>query len=139
MSGARQDPRPWRNHACPLNPGQVAIAAKMAEDSGAGSVEWHLRACLKDLGLTLAYHPWRQHASRAAIGWLDWSIAGAGGFMVRELKRQGKEPTAAQDAWLEALRGAGVDAGVWKPCCVLSGRVATELASLARPRPRIAA
>ena len=106
----------------------------MPEDEGHGSVEWHLRAYLEDLGLKLAYHPWRQHAQRAREGFPDWTLTGPGGFMVRELKRQGKDPTKAQEAWLESLHAAGVDVAVWKPCCVLSGRMARELTALAGRR-----
>jgi hypothetical protein len=35
-------------------------------------------------------------------------------------------------SWLLSLRNAGADADVWRPCCVLSGRVARELAVIAR-------
>lgn len=118
----------WRDVPdCPLAPALQA----MAEDKGDESVEAHLRAYLRDFGLTLAYHPWRQHAKRAREGWPDWSLAGPGGFMVRELKRQREKPTPAQEAWLDAMEAAGVDVGVWKPCCVLSGRMARQLAALA--------
>ena len=106
----------------------------MPEDEGHGSVEWHLRAYLEDFGLKLAYHAWKQHAQRAREGWPDWAITGVGGFMMRELKRQSKDPTEKQEAWLESLHRGGVDVGVWKPCCVLTGRMARELAALAGRR-----
>lgn len=125
----------WRHHTCiPLSKGQQLAAARMPEDEGDNSVESHLRAYLKDLRLPLAYHPWRQHAQRAREGWPDWAMTGPGGFMVRELKRQAKEPTKAQEAWLESLYRAGIDVGVYKPCCVLSGRMARELAVIAGVR-----
>ncbi len=125
----------WRHHACvPLSKGQQFVAARMPEDEGTGSVESHLRAYLDDLGLKLAYHAWKQHAQRAREGWPDWAITGPGGFMMRELKRQNRDPTKAQEAWLESLYAAGVDVGVRKPCCVLTGRMARELAVLAGRR-----
>jgi len=103
----------------------------MAEDKGSGSVESHLREYLKEFGLKLAYHPWREHAKRAKEGWPDWAVSGPGGFILRELKRQGEKPSQAQEEWLGSLHAAGIDVGVWKPCCVLSGRMARELAVVA--------
>lgn len=103
----------------------------MSEDTGPDSVEAHLRRYLTGLRLPLAYHPWREHAKRAREGWPDWAVVGAGGFIMRELKRQNEKPTAAQEKWLDTLERAGVDVGVWKPCCVLSGRIARELALVA--------
>jgi hypothetical protein len=107
----------------------------MPEDQGDDSVEGHLRYYLSEkhgYGLDLAYHPWKTHAQRAREGYPDWTITGPGGAMVRELKRQDKAPTAIQERWLLSLRSAGWDADVWKPCCVLSGRMARELAVIAR-------
>lgn len=122
---------------CVLSAGHLLMAARMPEDKGDDSVEGHLRGYLKPvrkggMGLDLAYHPWKTHAQRAREGWPDWSIAGDGGAMVRELKRQDKAPTPIQERWLLSLRAAGWDADVWKPCCVLSGRMARELAAIAR-------
>ena len=39
--------------------------------------------------------------------------------------------SAAQEAWLEALRATGADAGIWRPESLTSGRIARELATLA--------
>lgn len=106
---------------------QSVLAAAMSEDE----LEAGMRRILKDLGLRLAFHPWKLHAKRAREGFPDWTIVGPGGLIFRELKRQREEPTRAQQAWLDALAGAGADAGVWKPSDLLSGRVARELAALA--------
>jgi hypothetical protein len=126
-----QASRTWVHDTCPLTPAQRPLAAAMTEDTGRNSVEWHLREYLKEFRLKLAYHPWRQHARRAREGWPDWAITGRGGFIVRENKRQGEDPEEAQEEWLDSLQAAGVDVGVWKPCCVLSGRMARELAAVA--------
>ena len=120
---------------CFLTTGQLLIAGRMPEDKGTDSVEAHLRNYLSDehgFGIDLAYHAWRQHARKAREGWPDWAITGGGGAMIRELKRQDKNPTPIQERWLLSLRAAGWDADVWKPCCVLSGRMAHELAAIAR-------
>jgi hypothetical protein len=103
------------------------LAAAMSEDE----LETALRRILGDLGLRLAYHPWKLHARRARTGFPDWTIAGIGGLMFRELKREREKPTTAQQEWLDALTAAGCDAGVWRPSDLLSGRVVRELAVLA--------
>lgn len=56
-----------------------------------------------------------QRSDRSPAGFPDCWFVRNGRLLVRELKRDGKEPTAAQTAWLEALRAAGVDAQVWRP------------------------
>jgi len=99
----------------------------MSEDE----LEAAVRRILKDLGLQLAYHPWKLHARRAKDGWPDWAIVGPGGLVFRELKTQRGRVTAAQQAWLDALTAAGQDAAVWRPEHLLSGQVARELAVVA--------
>lgn len=108
-------------------PGIAKMAAAMSEDA----LEAGMRSILKDLGLRLAYHPWKLHAKRAKTGFPDWTIVGIGGLMFRELKRQREKPTRAQQEWLDALTAAGANADVWRPSDLLSGRVARELAALA--------
>lgn len=114
----------------------MVMALAMPEDRGDDSVEGHLRNYLKPankggLGLPLHYHPWRTHAKRATEGWPDWVIAGPRGAIVRELKTERGKPTKAQQQWLDSLERAGWDVGVWRPCCVLSHRMARELARVA--------
>jgi hypothetical protein len=114
-----------------------SLAMEMLEDGGYGSLDWSLRRMLKDDFPQLL----RQHNSdsrRAHDGWPDWTIARKAGIpgpeprvIVRELKREGKDPTPAQQDWLDALKAGGVDADVWRPSDLLSGRIARELAALA--------
>lgn len=78
-----------------------------------------------------AFHPWKLHARRAAAGYPDWTFAGPGGVMWRELKTMAGRPTAEQKQWLEVLRQAGADAAVWRPADLLDGTVAGELAVIA--------
>jgi hypothetical protein len=86
---------------------------------------------LDALGLRLAYHPWKLHAKRAREGFPDWTIAGSGGLIFRELKTEAGKVTPAQQEWLDALAAAGADAGVWRPLQLLDGTIARELADLA--------
>ena len=51
--------------------------------------------------------------------------------MLRELKREDKDPRPDQQEWLGALIAADVNAGVWKPSDWYAGRVTRELAALA--------
>lgn len=110
--------------------GSNLLAEAMSEDD----LERGLRDILKSLGLRLAYHPWKTHARRAKTGWPDWAIAGPGGLIFRELKRQREKPTRVQQEWLDALSAAGVSAGVWRPQQLLDGTIARELAALAGMR-----
>jgi hypothetical protein len=75
---------------------------------------------------------------RSPSGWPDLVIARHhvhghpwGAVVFRELKAQAGKVTPAQEAWLEALTWAGLDAGVWRPSDLLSGRIARELAAVA--------
>lgn len=54
---------------------------------------------------------WRT-AIKGMAGWPDLVIVGHGRIIVRELKRKPNRPSPEQMLWLEALRGAGVDADV---------------------------
>lgn len=71
----------------------------------------------------LVYHPWRSDNSEA--GWPDLAMVHPEQrrFVVAELKREDKEPTAAQRRWLVALEAAGVEVHLWRPSDWSSGRV----------------
>ncbi len=56
-----------------------------------------------------------QRSDRSPAGFPDLWLTRNGVLLVRELKRDGKVPTDAQQHWLRALRLAGVDAKVWRP------------------------
>jgi hypothetical protein len=104
----------------------MTVAAAMSE----AEVERAVAGMVKQLAL-FGYHT--RDSRRSAAGFPDWTICGPGGVIFRELKREGKHPTGAQLAWLDALTAAGVDAGVWCPSDLLAGRIARELARLSRP------
>jgi len=102
------------------------VAARMPEDE----LEENVRKACDQLGL-LRYHTLRPKGSPA--GFPDDVIVGPGGFLVRELKREGGTVSARQRRWLEAFTDAGVDAGVWRPSDWLSQRVMNELVAVSRP------
>jgi hypothetical protein len=102
-------------------------AATMSE----ADVERAVARNVKQLGL-LGYHT--RDSRRSPHGWPDWVLCGPGGVIFRELKRQEGKPTRAQQAWLDGLAAAGLDAGVWRPADLLSGRIAREMAALAGMR-----
>ncbi len=106
------------------------LASLMPENGGRESLDYKLRKMLDDD----FPHLLRQHNSdsrRAHAGFPDWVIAGPGGVLVRELKRESTKPTPAQVAWLDAFSAAGFDCGIWRPSSLLNGDIARELTTLA--------
>jgi hypothetical protein len=103
-------------------PKAVTFAAAMSERE----LENSIRAILADLSLRW-YHTF--DSRRSSSGFPDLTIVGSS-VLFRELKREGKNPTAAQQAWLDALTAAGEDADVWRPSDLYSGRIGKELAAI---------
>jgi VRR-NUC domain len=93
-----------------------------------------VRRILKDLPRIWARH---ESDSRGAVaGWPDWVFLRraehfGGAVMFRELKTAKGCLTAAQQECLAYLKAAGLDADVYRPADLLSGRIARELAALA--------
>jgi hypothetical protein len=109
--------------------GTTPAATAMSEDQ----LDGHIRDIVADLPGVLRYHT---HDSRKSpSGFPDLVIAGPGGVLFRELKRQRKDPTGAQDEWLCAVTEGGGDAGVWRPENLLSGQIARELAAISGISP----
>lgn len=67
-------------------------------------------------------------------GWPDLHLTGPGGVLYRELKADDGQVSPEQQRYLDALRAAGCDADVWRTADLRSGRIAAEIASIARPR-----
>jgi hypothetical protein len=118
-----------------LSAGQAAIAAAMSEDRGPDSLDAHVRRLMKDLGLT-GFHVERSldveknRKNVSVKGWLDWTIRGPRGVLFRELKSQRGRVEPEQREWLDALAADGADADVWRPACLLTGRITAELAAI---------
>lgn len=91
-------------------------------------LERHVRRITADLGL-LAYHTRTSIGSQR--GFPDWVIAGRP-VLYRELKTQRGKLTAQQTQWLDTLVQCGQNVGIWRPEDLLSGRIARELAAIAR-------
>jgi hypothetical protein len=71
-------------------------------------------------------HGWRTAVQADGAGWPDLILVRER-LLVRELKCGKNTLSAEQAAWLEALRAAGVDAGVWTEHAWLSGEIEAEL------------
>lgn len=76
-----------------------------------------LAAVRKLAGLTgwMTYHT---HTSKGSEpGWPDLVLLSVrqARLLVVELKREGEQPTPAQELWLGALASIGVETGVWRP------------------------
>jgi hypothetical protein len=72
--------------------------------------------------------PWRQ-------GFPDVLIIGQHRALLRELKGDGGELHARQNAWLTWLCQAGLDADLWTPQDLRDGTIGAELEALHQPRP----
>jgi len=100
-------------------------------------LERDLQAGVVDVARILGY---RVHAERAApsqkgwrtpiqghAGWPDVVICGHGRLLVRELKCGRNTLSAEQADWLQELRAAGIDAGVWTDSDWEAGLIEAEL------------
>jgi hypothetical protein len=76
----------------------------------------------------LRYHTLRPKGS--AAGYPDESLVGTRGFLLRELKGTNGRVSTEQQRWLDRLRSAGVDADVWWPDDLRSGRIQRELEAI---------
>jgi hypothetical protein len=83
-----------------------------------------IRKLAEPLGI-MRYHTYDSRKSEP--GFPDEVLAGRRQMLFRELKRQGKNPTAAQQAWLDRLQALGHDVGVWRPEDLVSGRILREM------------
>jgi hypothetical protein len=70
---------------------------------------------------------WRVHHQKYSIqsarGWPDLFMARGDRAIAVELKRDGRDPTAAQADWLAALNEACIIAAVWRPADWRSGEI----------------
>lgn len=81
----------------------------------------------------LHYHTYRSR--RSEPGFPDSVIVGPRGVLFRELKSDAGRAEPEQLVWLQRLREAGADAGIWTPQDRRSGRILNALNWLARDRP----
>ena len=105
-----------------------AAANALANAMSEKALDRSIAAIASDLGL-LRYHTW--NSQNSASGFPDLVLAGKGGVLFRELKREDSMPTPAQVKWLRALKAAGADSGVWRPSDLICGTVAAECAAIA--------
>ncbi len=75
---------------------------------------------------------WVTPVAGDGAGFPDLVIAGPGGVLFRELKQQKGALSGQQAVWLDALKSAGADAGIWRPSELKNGTVVATLGKLAR-------
>jgi hypothetical protein len=80
----------------------------------------HLRVLSEALGW-LYYHTWR--SVHSAAGYPDTTLVRGHRLAFAELKREGEQPTEAQETWLSGLRKASVEVYVWRPTDLLDGTI----------------
>lgn len=96
-------------------------------------LEADLEQIVADLCRTLGVLRYHTHRSQhSPAGFPDDVIAGPGGTLFRELKREGKNPTPEQQKWLDVLHDNGHDVGVWRPRDWFTGRIEAEVRAAAR-------
>jgi len=110
-----------------LNSGQAKMAGLMHESE----VEAGVVSLCKALGL-LRYHTYR--STRSPAGFPDEVVVGPNGMIYRELKSQTGKVSGEQQKWLDGLRAAGQDVGVWRPEHLLDGTIAATLKALSGRR-----
>ncbi|TMR92401.1 VRR-NUC domain-containing protein [Nonomuraea basaltis] len=90
----------------------------------------HIVPLAKILGY-LVYWTWNSKHSPAGFPDVFLLHPVTGTVIIRELKMVGggkkHQPTEAQQAWLDAFGVAGLDAAVWTPADMISGRIREEL------------
>ncbi len=80
-----------------------------------------------DLALLRGWCYYHTHDSRRSqAGWPDLALWKPGRFMLREIKTDRGRLTVTQEAAIDGLRAAGVDADVWRPRDL--NRIRAELA-----------
>jgi hypothetical protein len=87
-----------------------------------------LQKAVTDLAALLGI--WWYHAAqprRDNPGWPDLVLIGRRGALFRELKRDGRQPTAIQSEVGRRMRYAGLDWAVWRPADLRAGAVMSEL------------
>lgn len=95
----------------------------MAESMSEQQLQDHVVALATRLGW-LSYHTYS--SVRSAPGFPDLVMV-RGTCMFRELKAANGVVSKHQRVWLQALKVAGVDADVWRPMDLMSGRIEREL------------
>jgi hypothetical protein len=124
------DTTPSAGSNATLSAGQMAIARAMKEDRGKGSLDYHVREILKELGLW-GFHPLISIGSRK--GWPDWTFLGKW-IMYRELKTETGTLRPDQELVRDLILAAGGDWALWRPSDYLSGRIQRELVAISRLR-----
>jgi hypothetical protein len=107
--------------------GRALLAEAMSEDD----LEESVRGACAQLGV-YRYHP--KDSRRSEPGWPDDVLVGSGGVLYRELKSETGTVSPEQSRVIGLLRAAGADVQVWRPRDQLSGRIAREIAAIAKPR-----
>lgn len=122
--GGDGQPRPGQGEAKAFL--DAHLAGKMTE----AELEEEIRDACKKLGI-IRFHV--RFSLGTTPGLPDDILIGPRGILWRECKTRKGKLTAAQVSAGEALRAAGQDWDVWRPEDWFSGRIAQELAALARP------
>lgn len=101
-------------------------AADVARQMKEAALQSQILALASDLRWR-AYHTFDSRRSHPGFPDLVLVSVHYSRVLWRELKTERGRVSNAQQAWLEDLRAAGQDAGIWRPSDLMSGRVLAEL------------
>jgi hypothetical protein len=105
--------------------------ADVGNEAKERELEGHVKALCKAHGV-MYFHPLDSRGTNP--GFPDDVLIVHGAVMWRELKSQKGRVRPDQKIVLAALKAAGHDVDVWRPCDLLSGRIAREIAALSAAR-----
>ena len=90
-----------------------------------------IQALAREFG-ELVHHEEDSRRDLTDPGFPDVVIAGGYRVLFRELKPDGRKPSAGQVAWKWALLAGAADWGVWTPRDLFSGKIRAEMESASR-------
>lgn len=111
----------------PLAP---VTAAEYRDQVAREMAEATLLARVIDIGASTGWRSYHTHDSRRSqSGYPDLTMVNARQrrTLFAELKRHGKKPTDAQEAWIADLRAAGQEVYVWWPADLVADRILAVL------------
>lgn len=105
-----------------------ALLAREMRETGRDGLSQQVFDLARRHGWLAARYPTFQR-TRTTPGFPDLTLVRGGRLIFSELKREGKEPTEMQQAWLNELRAVPfVEVYVWRPSDLLSGEIERVLA-----------
>lgn len=104
---------------------RIVAGKAMSEED----LEEAVRDICRVLGVIRVHH---RDSRGTTSGWPDDVLLGPHDALFREMKTQLGDVRPAQVTMLAAMRQAGLDADVWRPADLRSGRILNEIRAISR-------